>query len=177
MTYMDVNPRSYFHVLCSDKCLIMYTKWGNSMAWDWWQLDSPTVRDVGGLSASSCSNESEHGLDFGLLTFQMTASPSHCWLLYTSFLPFFACSWTEADTFCLVTCWSKRTHFWSLLPTNLFADGKEKKFFRFFRFSTKMGIFPLLWPSTAQGPKWLLRPKKLFLSIRIISLGLQHIGT
>lgn len=92
-------------------------------------------------------------------------SPLFCVLMTRSWHNFPGDVLVQEDTFLILTI-NKSVCWW-----------KRKEVFEIVLFSTKMRIFPLLWPSIAQAPKWLLRHKKLFLSIRIISLGLQRICT
>lgn len=76
-------------------------------------------------------------------------SPRHFWLFWRGAIstevpppPRFLCSWPPAHTICLMTSWLVMTQFWDSLTTNPFANGKEKKFFRFLCFLLKWESSP-----------------------------------
>lgn len=65
-----------------------------------------------------------------------------CHLYRGTSSPRFLCSWPPAHTICLMTSWLVMTWFWDSLTTNPFANGKEKKFFRFLCFLLKWESSP-----------------------------------
>lgn len=130
MTYTDIHPRSSCHVLSADKCQIMYTKCRNLTIWVRGWLNSPGVWKLIRMWETWVGVpvllNSEHGLDVDSITFLMAAPPSRFWLFCSPFPFLSVCLWPEADTIFLMTSWTEMTHFWGLLSTNLFADGREK---------------------------------------------------